>query len=420
LILKCTNERNVLFIGIASRARRRERSLMALSLSREFVLVAACSVWPPSDRRINAIHEAVAGPLDWDRFLRIVMRHRVPGLVHDGLTRTPIAVPPEIAREIGVQAAALVRQNLTFAAEAVRLQRLFAEANLPVGFIKGVSLAMLAYGNLGIRHNRDIDLLVAPELTLAASVLLERAGYRQFEPPATFGEAQLLMWRHRCKEVRYVHEKTQLEVELHSRLFDNPRLMAEVPITGSLRTIPISKDIGLCTLGEDDLFSYLCAHGAVHCWFRLKWLADIGALLAHQPVGGVERLYRATDARGAGRSAAQAILLCRRLLGTTIPDQLITTLRKQVSVRWLDTIAMKAITADLEPTEQLFGTTRNSLSHFLLARDWRYWLAELKHHLISPVDILTLPLPKQLQVLYPMLRLPLWLLRHSIRRGGTS
>jgi Uncharacterised nucleotidyltransferase len=392
---------------------------MALSLSPEFLLAAACSVWPPSNRRIEAIRETAASDLEWDRFLRIVMRHRVAGLAHDGLTHARLAVPPDIAQPIGAQAAALVRQNLVFAAEAVRLQRLFAEVNLPVVFFKGVSLAMLASGQLGLRHNRDIDLLIAPKLLVAATVLLERASYRQFEPPATFSESQLRMWRLRCKEVRYVHEKTQLEVELHSRLFDNPRLMAEVPITGSLRTIPISKDVGLCTLGEDDLFSYLCAHDAVHCWFRLKWLADIGALLAHQPVGGVERLYRATDARGASRSAAQAILLCRRLLGTTIPDQLITTLRKQVSVRWLDTIAMKAITADLEPTEQLFGTTRNSLSHFLLARDWRYWLAELKHHLISPVDILTLPLPKQLQALYPALRLPLWLWRHSIHRGHT-
>ena len=95
---------------------------------------------------------------------------------------------------------------------------------------------------------------------------------------------------------------------------------------------------------------------------------------------------------------------------------MITTLSKRVSVRWLYAIAMKAITAELEPTEQAFGTTRNNLSLFLLVRDWRYWVAELKNHLISPVDILTLPLPKRLQALYPVLRLPLWLWRHGIHR----
>ena len=91
---------------------------MAPALSREFLLVAACSIWPPSRRRNDAIREAAAGPIDWDRFLRIVRRHRVVGLVHDGIGRTAIAVPPEIARQVAEDAAALVRENLSLAAEA--------------------------------------------------------------------------------------------------------------------------------------------------------------------------------------------------------------------------------------------------------------------------------------------------------------
>ena len=146
---------------------------MAPSLSREFLLAAACTIWPPSDRRTEAIREAAADPLDWDRFLRVVVRHRIVGLVHDGLTRAQPAVPPAIAQEIGAQAAALVRQNLALALEGLRLQRLFAERDLPVVFIKGVTLAMLAYGDLGLRHGRDLDLVVLPESTLAAAALLK-------------------------------------------------------------------------------------------------------------------------------------------------------------------------------------------------------------------------------------------------------
>ena len=85
------------------------------------------------------------------------------GLVHDGLTRAQSEVPPEIAQEIGAEAATLVRENLAMAAEAVRLQRLFDDAGLPVLFLKGASLAVLAYGNLGLRSGKDIDLLVPPE-----------------------------------------------------------------------------------------------------------------------------------------------------------------------------------------------------------------------------------------------------------------
>ena len=54
------------------------------------------------------------------------------------------------------------------AAETVRLQRLFDEAGLPLLILKGASLAMLAYGNLGMRSAKDIDLLIRPEITRAS------------------------------------------------------------------------------------------------------------------------------------------------------------------------------------------------------------------------------------------------------------
>jgi hypothetical protein len=390
---------------------------MTASLSREFLLMAACARWPPSDRRTDAIRDVAAGPLDWDRFLQVVRRHRLAGLVHDGLTRTLPTAPADIASEIAVEARALVRANLAYAAEATTLWRLFTEAHLPVVFIKGVSLAMLAYGNLGLRHSRDVDLLVPAEAISKTAAILERAGYRRLQPPPSFSEAQLRMWGHRCKEILYVHDDKRLELELHSRPFDNPRLMSELLVNGSLRIVSVAKGVCLPTFGDEDLFAYLCAHGADHSWFRLKWLADVGALLAQQPEGGVERLYGAAEARGVGPSAAQAMLLCRRLLGTMIPDPLAAKLLRKPAVRWLETIAMQAMTADRIPTDLPLGTTRSSLARFLSGRDWRYWLAEIKVYAISPVDILMLPLPEHLQLLYPVLRLPLWTWRHRIYRG---
>src|SRR6185436_7143408 len=124
---------------------------MMARLSPEFRLALACSMWPPSDRRIEAIRVAASGPLDWLRFLRVAKRHQVIGLVHDGLRRALPGVPPEIAQEIDGQAAILVRENLGMAREALRLQRLFDEADLPVLFVKGAALSLLAFGDLGLR-----------------------------------------------------------------------------------------------------------------------------------------------------------------------------------------------------------------------------------------------------------------------------
>ena len=157
---------------------------MARSFSAEFQLAAACAMWPSSDRRTEAIRAAASGPLDWPRFLRVAQRHWVLGLAHQRLTEARVAIPPEIRREIGARAATVVRPNLAMAAEALRLQRLFDEAHLPVLFIKGSSLAMLVFGNLSMSGSQDIDLLGPRETLPAATELVARAGYRRFRSSA--------------------------------------------------------------------------------------------------------------------------------------------------------------------------------------------------------------------------------------------
>jgi hypothetical protein len=387
--------------------------------SLEFQLAAACAMWPPSDRRTETIRAAAAGPLDWPCFLRVARRHRVLGLVHDGLTRATPEVPPAIAREISALAAEQVHQNLARAAEALRLQRLFNESGLPVLFVKGASLAVLAFGNLALRGGQDIDLLVPRETLTAATAMVERAGYRRFDPPPGISDAQLRLLIPIRKDFGFAHQSTGLPIELHWRLFLNPHALTEASIMAASRVVPLTAAAGLRTMGEEDLFAYLCMHGALHWWNRLKWLADLNALLAFTAEESVERLVRAAEARGAGRASVQALLLCRRLLGMPLPARLMATMGKSATVRWLEATALNAMTigrGEHDPHDARFGTTRGSLSTFLLSRSWRYRLAELNLHLTNQIDVLTMPLPERLRFLYPLLRLPLWVWRHAVKR----
>ena len=216
---------------------------------------------------------------EWPRFLRVAQRHRVIGLAHQGLTEVSLAVPPEIRLEIGSRASTFARQNLAIAAEALRLQRLFDDAKLPVLFVKGSSLAVLAFGNLGLSGGEDIDLLVPREVLPTAMALVARAGYRRFDPPPDISETKLQLLLSLRKDVGFVHEATRLPIELHWRLFLNPHAMSEASIWAASRIVPLTTGSGLRTLGEEDLFAYLCMHGALHWWNQLKWLADVNALL---------------------------------------------------------------------------------------------------------------------------------------------
>jgi Uncharacterised nucleotidyltransferase len=391
--------------------------------SPEFRLAAACAMWPPSDRRTDAIRTAAAKPLDWHRFLRVARRHQVIGLVHEGLRPVRPSMPPEIVCKIGAQAATLACENLAMAREALRLQHLFDDADLPVLFIKGAALAVLAFGNLGLRSAQDIDLLVTYETLPTATTFLLRAGYRRFDPPPDISDVQLRMVMPLRKDLGFVHQTTGLRIELHWRLFLNPHAMAEASIMAASRLVPLAGAAGLRTMGDEDLFAYLCMHGALHWWNRLKWLADVNAFIASMPEDRIERLVRAAEARGTGRAAAQALLLCRRLLGATLPAQLTATLGKSATVRWLEATALQAMTTghgEQDPHEARFGTTRGSLSTFLLSGSWRYRLRELNLHLNNQTDMLTMPLPERLRFLYPFLRLPLWVLRHAAKRSDIN
>jgi hypothetical protein len=387
----------------------------------EFRLAAACAIWPPSDRRTEAIRAASSVPLDWCRFRRVATRHQVIGLVREGLTGARVAVPLGIARKIDAQATALVHENLAMACEALRVQRLFDKAGLPVLFVKGTTLALLAFGNLGLRAGKDIDLLIPYEKLAAATNVLERAGYRRFDPSVDISQVQLRLLTRLRRDFGFVHEASGVRIELHWRLFLNPHAMAEASCTQAPQIVPVSGSVGLRTLGKEDLFAYLCMHGALHCWNQLKWIADINALLTAAAEDGIERLIAAAEARGVGRAATQCLLLCRRLLGTPIPARLMAPLEKSATLRWLEATALNAMMTgegEREPREERFGTTRGSLSTFLLKRSWRYWLAELSIHLTNQTDVLSVPLPERLRFLYPMLRFPLWLWRHAAKRGA--
>jgi hypothetical protein len=168
-------------------------------------------------------------------------------------------------------------------------------------------------------------------------------------------------------------------------------------------------------MGEEDLFAYLCPHGVLHWWHRPKWLADVNALLAQTLESGVERLVCAAEARGAGRAAAQAMLLCSRVMGTPIP----APRQKRGGALAGDHGAERndERPGRGRPTQRTLWNHRGSLSTFLLDRSWRYRLAELNVHLTNQTDALTVPLPERLRFLYPVLRPLLWMWRHAVKRG---
>ncbi len=376
---------------------------MTEAIPREFTLAAACCRWPASPERNAAIRKSAA--VDWTRFRRVVARHRVVGLVNHGLSQAGVDVPPDLRARFAAEASALAQSNLRQTAELLRLDRLFADAGLSMCVIKGTPLGILAYGDLALRHSRDIDILVDRNDVAAALALLESAGYREItktDAPVALSER---LAGH--KPIEMLHQKSRIALELHWELLTNPHYLANAPIR--TETIQIQGS-ALNVLATDDLFPYLCAHGAGHAWFRLKWLADIGALVAAENDDGVVRLYESAAARGVDRPAAQALLLAERLLATRLPPALAPRIKQRRVVALLENVALRSMVAGKAETELRavqFGTTRIALASFLLGHGWRYRLAAAAAALRSDDDRALLPLPEWRHFLYPLTALAL-------------
>ena len=369
----------------------------------ELDLLAACCRWPPSPAREAAVRAAAAGAIDWNRFERIVARHRVVALAADGLRRAGIGLPPAI----GDGAMAAARDALAMARETLRLQCAFDAAGIAAIFVKGSALALLAYGELGVKQSWDIDLLTAPAEALAGRHLLERLGYELVQP--VLDDGQFARFTAFGKECIFFNPALGIAVELHWRLADNARLLAGVGPGAPAQHVRIGGGT-VRTLADGPLFAFLCAHGTAHGWARLKWLADVGAFLSGRDAADIEQLHHEAVRLGAGRTPAVTLLLCHRLLGVALEPGLLRTLREDPKAEALAATAMRCIAHGGGAMEFGFYSRpglRLTLSHFALAPGGRYFWNELGRLWVSGTDRARIALPRPLNFLYHILRLPL-------------
>jgi hypothetical protein len=378
--------------------------------SNEFAIVAACARWPPSDARHDAIRTAAHRQLDWARVVELITWHRVAGLAYHGLTRASIDVPAGVASRLREMAGEIAQQNLALTAEMRRLDRALIGRGVLAGFMKGLPLALVAYGDIAVKMSRDLDLVVDEDSVDAAAACLAELGYARTVPPPDLDDARFRRYRQRSKELVFVHAATRTVTELHWRLTDTAHRMP-LDIAGwPMVTLP-----GGCrvrALAGDDLFLYLCVHGAAHAWFRLKWLADVAAMLSQAAPTEIERLYRVAVARGTGLCVAQALLLCRRYFDSPIPGSLVDEWRRSRRLRWLEEFAARAMVSSRPIEQQRLGTTRLAGSRLLLGRGWHHYRTEFQFLSRNLDDMIAVPLPERLHFLYPFVRLPRFVWRH--------
>lgn len=310
--------------------------------------------------------------IDWAKFCKLVRFHRIEGLVHNAL-RGERCVPRQLA--VGLQEAAnsIAALNLRTAAACGSLSEGFNSAGIPVLFVKGLTLGTLAYATPTIKSAVDVDILIDPADLSQSAVILEAAGFRLIAP------SRLLHRWHRTWKESIWRQNDGLQLDLHTRLVDNPLWLPSVDVHAAKQSVRVVGDIVLPTLANEPLFAYLSVHGASSSWFRLKWISDFAAFLSTQSPGSVARCYEASKKVGAGRAAGQALLLADALFQSLdASPELQRQLRAEPALSRSFRRALKLIKqGPPEPTERLLGTWPLHVNQLLLQPGVHLKLAHL-------------------------------------------
>lgn len=321
----------------------------------EFSLLCRCCRWNFAES--DDERPEVRGGIDWSHFIKLARFHRVHGLAWNALAKSPVPLPPDVTEALSAGARSIAAMNLAIARECSELTEAFARSEIPLLFVKGLTVAALAYRSPMLKMGWDIDMLIDPADLGSAVQALHVRGFSLKLPP---DGADLHAWHRRSKES--VWERPDgLHVELHTRLADSHALIPGLCVRSASQQVEIGPGVRLSTLAEDELFAYLCVHGASSAWFRLKWISDLAGLIAGRPVDEVGRLYNRAQKLGAARSAGQALLVAHQLMQTPLPDFAI-----DVSTRHLADAALRQLAESTEPTERRLGTWRIHRTQLLL------------------------------------------------------
>lgn len=313
----------------------------------------------------------LAATVDWTRFQALCRRHRIQGVVWRAIGRFGLCPPDTVTHQLASDAVEIATDGLKSAGISSQILSDFTAAAIPVLFVKGLTLSKLAYGDPFVKMSHDIDILVPLNLVDRAGLALRDIGYRQLLPR----HRDLQAWHRVNKESVWTRSGSPT-VDLHSRLADNRRLIPGIGNHSPVRLVEIAPGITLPTLAPEELIAYLCVHGASSAWFRLKWIADLAALIASYEAPELARLVSNANRLGAGRAIPTALHLARDLFGIALCP---TTERISATPanRRLAQISHRVLLNETEPTQRPFGTAAIHLSQFLIMPGATFKVSEL-------------------------------------------
>ncbi|MCY4148339.1 MAG: nucleotidyltransferase family protein [Gammaproteobacteria bacterium] len=270
------------------------------------------------DRQSN--QEILARVDDWSSFVHLAERHRVLALIRLGLRHACI-LDPEVEEIMAPLRQAWNARGLMQITGLNLAVECLDQHGIPVLVLKGMPLSEHLYGAPLARENSDIDILIPPVAMNSAVDALCMNGWKPRSPP---WQPKSVLNRYFD---RYVNNRTFSGpggvLELHHRLTNNPYLLHSSFEELDSRAMQVEiNGAPFRTMGNSDLLIYLCVHGQLHRWSRLKWLCDIAALMDIMTEDGYMKALKHAQSQGLSPRAVfgTALKLCNETFSMDLPE----------------------------------------------------------------------------------------------------
>jgi hypothetical protein len=351
--------------------------------------------------------------IDWGKFVSLVIHHRIYPQVFTKLKQNKLQslVPEHVFHKLNNSYKTNTLKMLYLSREMDRICRVFNDDDVRMLVLKGPVLAESLYGDISLRTSSDLDLLVPiNELDKVGSLLANEGYLKDDYITSVLGE-----WKWRHHHVTYFHPEKKVKIEVHWRLSPGPGAEPDFNDLWKRKRRSILTTTPIYFLGQEDLFLFLVSHGSRHGWSRLRWLVDI-----HQLVGqDVDWRYLLSllQKYQLHQLSGKTLILTCNLLGTEINKDMLSLVTQKSKELGQKTVFY---------FEHMINLHAETLDDYVSKyhQNYLFSLKTIPQKLLFiisflypyPEDVSTLKLPKNLHVLYFVLRPFLWCWRKTKRR----
>ena len=228
--------------------------------------------------------------LSWNRFVSLVIRHRLVTVIYLKLQELNLELPEDAAERLKSRFELERKKNFILNASLVKLNQAL-EKEVRVIWFKGVLQSQRMYDNPLVRSYSDLDLFIDKKDLYQVDKILRANGYFPDNDWTAYSSSHFSKYAEIIKEIAYVNRTTKVCIDLHWNLVFAKQLLPytfeEFYAESIVFDVHTNK---LRTLGEEHNFFYLNIHGCFDNWKTLSQLLDITFTLKKNPV--LEKSYR--------------------------------------------------------------------------------------------------------------------------------